>query len=98
MSIYYERYLQGEHAAVWDELTQLGEAVYTEPFSADALAVARITSSGVTRLRSGNAPHILAAFRNLVITLIHRTGSRDIAASRQAFAYHPARALALLFR
>jgi len=49
-----------------------------------------------SRLRSGNAPHILAALRNLVITLIHRCGSRDIAASRRAFAYHPRRALVLL--
>jgi predicted transposase YbfD/YdcC len=49
-----------------------------------------------SRLRSGNAPHILAALRNLVITLIHRSGSRCIAASRRAFAYHPHRALALL--
>jgi predicted transposase YbfD/YdcC len=51
-----------------------------------------------SRLRSGAAPQVLAALRNLVITLIHRTGSRDIAASRRAFAYHPKRALALLLR
>jgi len=51
-----------------------------------------------SRIRSGNAPHIFAALRNLVIPLIHRSGSSDIAASRRAFAYHPARALALLLR
>ncbi len=49
-----------------------------------------------SRLRTGNAPHICAALRNLVITLIHRTGSREIAATRRALAYHPRRALALL--
>jgi predicted transposase YbfD/YdcC len=51
-----------------------------------------------SRLRSGAAPHILAALRNLASTLIHRSGSRDIAASRRAFAYHPRRALGLLLR
>lgn len=51
-----------------------------------------------SRLRTGAAPQIVAAFRNLAITLIHRTGSSDIAASRRAFAYHPRRALALLLR
>lgn len=49
-----------------------------------------------SHLRSGNAPQILAACRNLAITLIHRSGSRDIAACRRAFAYHPRRALNLL--
>lgn len=51
-----------------------------------------------SRLRSGAAPQILAAFRNLAITLIHRSGSGDIAASRRAFSYHPRRALQLLLR
>lgn len=51
-----------------------------------------------SRLRSGDAPQILAALRNLAITLIHRSGSSDIAASRRAFAYHPRRALRLLRR
>lgn len=51
-----------------------------------------------SRLRSGDAPQILAALRNLAITLIHRSGSSDIAASRRAFAYHPRRALRLLLR
>lgn len=43
MSSYYERYLRGEHTEIWDELSQLGNAVYTEPLHADALAVARET-------------------------------------------------------
>jgi predicted transposase YbfD/YdcC len=51
-----------------------------------------------SQLRSGAAPQILAAFRNLAITLIHRSGSSDIAASRRAFAYHPRRASRLLLR
>ncbi len=50
-----------------------------------------------SRLRSGNAPQIMAAVRHLVITLIHRSGSSQIAASRRSFAYHPRQALALLF-
>lgn len=49
-----------------------------------------------SRLRTGNAPHILAACRNLALTLIRRTGTSAIAAARRAFAFHPARALALL--
>ena len=31
-----------------------------------------------SRLRTGHAPQLLAALRNLVITLIHRSGSREI--------------------
>jgi predicted transposase YbfD/YdcC len=50
-----------------------------------------------SRLRSGNAPQVMAAVRNLVITLIHRWGSSRIAASRRYFAYHPQQALAFLF-
>jgi predicted transposase YbfD/YdcC len=51
-----------------------------------------------SRLRSGNAPQILAALRNLVITLIHRSGSSHIAATRRHFAACPREALALLSR
>jgi predicted transposase YbfD/YdcC len=47
-------------------------------------------------LRSGHAPQILAAVRNLAHTLIRRTGTTAIAAARRSFSYHPARALALL--
>lgn len=49
-----------------------------------------------SRLRTGNAPHIMAALRNLALTLIHRLGSRQIAATRRTFAAHPERAFALL--
>lgn len=51
-----------------------------------------------SRLRSGNAPHVLAALRNLAITLIHRTGTSQIAAARRMFSHDPAQALDLLFR
>jgi predicted transposase YbfD/YdcC len=40
-----------------------------------------------SRLRSGNAPQVMAAVRNLVITLIYRSGSSEIAAFRHSFAY-----------
>jgi len=49
-----------------------------------------------SRLRTGNAPHILAALRNLSIALIHRSGSSQITATRQHFASCPHQALALL--
>lgn len=49
-----------------------------------------------SRLRTGSAPHILAALRNLALTLIHRSGSSQIAASRRHFASHPHKAFALL--
>jgi predicted transposase YbfD/YdcC len=51
-----------------------------------------------SRLRSGNAPQVLATLRNLVITLIHRTGTSHIAATRRTFSHDPALALDLLFR
>jgi predicted transposase YbfD/YdcC len=49
-----------------------------------------------SRLRSGHMPQILAALRNLAITLIHRQGSSQIAANRRHFASFPAEALDLL--
>lgn len=49
-----------------------------------------------SQLRSGNAPHIMAALRNLVITLIHRQGANQIADTRRQFSYHPQQALKLL--
>jgi predicted transposase YbfD/YdcC len=49
-----------------------------------------------SRLRTGNAPQIMAALRNLAITLIHRSGSRHIRVSRRHFASCPHEALALL--
>jgi len=49
-----------------------------------------------SRLRTGDAPQILACLRNLTITLLHRAGHTAIAAARRHFAAHPATALALL--
>src|SRR5436190_5570972 len=49
-----------------------------------------------SRLRTGSAPQIMAALRNLAITLIHRSGSSQIAASRRHFASHPRQAFSLL--
>ena len=49
-----------------------------------------------SRIRTGHAPQLLAACRNLAITLIHRSGSSLIAASRRSFSYHPRRAFDLL--
>ena len=51
-----------------------------------------------SRLRSGSAPQIMAALRNLAITLIHRRGSSQIAASRRRFASHPREAFTLLLQ
>jgi predicted transposase YbfD/YdcC len=49
-----------------------------------------------SRLRSGHAPQMMAALRNLALTLIRRTGTTAIAAHRRHLAAHPARALRLL--
>lgn len=51
-----------------------------------------------SRVHTGSAPQFLAALRNLAITLIHRTGSSQIAASRRHFASHPCKAFALLLQ
>jgi predicted transposase YbfD/YdcC len=49
-----------------------------------------------SRLRTGHAPQIRAALRNLALTLLHRAGHGAIAAARRAFAYQPSKALALV--
>ena len=49
-----------------------------------------------SRLRSGAAPQIMAALRNLVLTLIRRTGTTQIAAYRQHLRSRPAIALRFL--
>jgi predicted transposase YbfD/YdcC len=54
-------------------------------------------ASDRSRIRTGHAPQLLAACRNVALTLIHRSGSSQIAASRRSFAYHPRRAFDLLF-
>jgi len=49
-----------------------------------------------SRLRTGAGPQIMAAFRNLTLTLIHRQGTTTIAQARRFFAANPDHALALL--
>lgn len=49
-----------------------------------------------SRLRTGNAPQLMAALRNLTITLLHRSGFFQIASARRHFACQPHEALALL--
>jgi len=49
-----------------------------------------------SRLRSGHAPQVLAALRNVAITLLHRSGTAQISSARRSLAYHPEQALALL--
>jgi hypothetical protein len=43
MSSFLERYLQGEHERVWDELYARGDAIYEEPLFEDAVAVVQKT-------------------------------------------------------
>jgi predicted transposase YbfD/YdcC len=50
-----------------------------------------------SRLRTGHAPQVMAALRNLCITLLHCTKHHQISQARRSFAYHPAQALVLLF-
>ena len=47
------------------------------------------------QVRSGAAPQVLAARRNLVIALLRRRGARNIAAALRTCAGHPQQALAL---
>lgn len=51
-----------------------------------------------SRIRTGHAPQVMAALRNVAITLIHRSGSSQIAISRRHFAFQPQLALALVLQ
>ena len=48
------------------------------------------------QIRSGAAPQVMAALRNLVIGLLRRKGVRNIAAALRAHAWEPSRALRLV--
>jgi hypothetical protein len=48
------------------------------------------------QVRSGAAPQVLAALRNLVISLVRKAGHRNVAAALRRHAAHPAEALALV--
>lgn len=49
-----------------------------------------------SRLRTGHAPQMMAALRNLTITLLHRARYFEMASARRHFACQPQEALALL--
>jgi predicted transposase YbfD/YdcC len=51
-----------------------------------------------SQVRTGTAPQIWATFRNLTITLLHRTGTSQIAATRRFFSHHPALAFRFFFQ
>src|SRR5207302_7992688 len=70
------------------------------PSYQNGLHYVRDTSKGSdrSRLRTGSAPQLMAALRNLAITLLHRSGSSQIAASRRHFAAHPREAITLLLQ
>jgi predicted transposase YbfD/YdcC len=51
-----------------------------------------------SRIRSGQAPQILAALRNAIVTLLRRAGRSAIASARRFFAAHPRRAFTLIRR
>jgi predicted transposase YbfD/YdcC len=51
-----------------------------------------------SQIRTGAAPQIWATFRNLAITLLHRTGTSQIAATRRFFSHHPALAFRFFFQ
>lgn len=48
------------------------------------------------RVRSGNAPHLLAALRNVVLGLLRLQGTANIAAALRHYSWHPREALALI--
>ena len=49
-----------------------------------------------SQVRTGAAPQVMAAFRNAVIGLLRRTGTRNIAAALRHYAWKPLAALNLL--
>jgi predicted transposase YbfD/YdcC len=51
-----------------------------------------------SHVRTATAPQIWATFRNLTITLIHRTGTSQIAATRRLFSHHPVLAFRCFFQ
>ncbi len=50
------------------------------------------------QIRTGAAPQVMAALRNLVIGLFRLTGARNIAAALRTHAWHAERAIALVTR
>jgi len=50
------------------------------------------------QIRTGAGPQVMAALRNLVISLVRRAGHPNVAAALRRHAAHPAEALALVTR
>jgi len=48
------------------------------------------------RVRSGHAPQLLAALRNVVISLLHARRARNLAAAIRNFAWRPSKAVQLI--
>lgn len=51
-----------------------------------------------SQVRTGAAPQVMAALRNLTVSLLRLAGKPRIAAALRRHAVHPAEALALVFR
>ena len=51
-----------------------------------------------SRVRSGQAPRLLAALRNAILTLFGRVHRPAVATARRYFASHPRRAVSLIRR
>ena len=49
-----------------------------------------------SQVRTGAAPQLMAALRNLALTLLHRAGHRNIAAAVRTYASRPSAAVALV--
>jgi hypothetical protein len=45
-----------------------------------------------SRIRTGTAPQVMAAMRNLIVAILHRAGMSNRAAGLRQFAWHPDRA------
>jgi hypothetical protein len=49
-----------------------------------------------SQVRTGAAPHMMAALRNLLLTLVHRSRATNVAAALRTFAARPKAAVALV--
>ncbi len=49
-----------------------------------------------SQVRSGNAPQVMAALRNLLLAILRRDGARNIAAALRTFSARPKAAVALI--
>ena len=49
-----------------------------------------------SQVRTGAAPQVMAAVRNVVVSLLRQAGATNIAAALRQCSYKPAKALALM--